>query len=95
MSYDYETADEHGTAQPQSKGLTAETLRTRRFRPWERTLPACPRCLTPCTQDVCAPRSTHMKILGSLQKIFGLVVQISTAHNSVICVRSVARASRP
>src|SRR6266511_1245240 len=43
------------------KNLTAETRRTRRFRPWERTLPACPECLTPSTQDACAPRVTQRK----------------------------------
>src|SRR6266545_7401243 len=59
------------------KNLTAETQRTRRFRPWERTLPACPACPTPCTQDACAPRSPRRKILSSLQRIFGLVVQSS------------------
>src|SRR5437762_7397711 len=32
------------------------TAETRRFRPWERTLPACPGCPTPCTQDACAPQ---------------------------------------
>ena len=53
------------------------TAKTRRFRPWERTLPACPGCPTPCTQDACAPRDPRRKILGSLQRIFGLVVRIS------------------
>ena len=32
-----------------------------RFRPWERTLPACPECLKPSTQDACAPRVTQRK----------------------------------
>src|SRR5436309_11850882 len=54
------------------KNLTAETQRTRRSRPWERTLPACPGCPTPCTQDACAPRSPRRNILGSLQRTFGL-----------------------
>src|SRR5439155_13913668 len=39
------------------KNLTAETQRTRRSRPWERTLPACPGCPTPCTQDAGCVRS--------------------------------------
>src|SRR5438876_12218474 len=30
----------------------------RRGRPWERTLPVCPACLTHSTQDACAPRRT-------------------------------------
>jgi len=51
----------------------AETRRTRRVRPWERTLPARPGWLTPSTQDACAPRSTQRKILGSLQRILDLV----------------------
>src|SRR5207253_4188805 len=33
-----------------NQNLTAET---RRVAPWERTLLACPGCLTPCTQDAC------------------------------------------
>src|SRR6266508_3909727 len=51
--------DEHGSAQPQPKSLTAETQRTRRFRPWERTLRASSvaGCLTPCTQDAGCVRS--------------------------------------
>src|SRR5437899_10366737 len=36
-----------------------ETRRTPRFRPWERTLPACSAFLTPRTQDACAPGRTH------------------------------------
>src|SRR5436190_17106171 len=46
--------DEHGAAQPQPKRISPQ--RTRRFRPWERTLPACPGCPTPYTQDACAPQ---------------------------------------
>src|SRR6266516_5713417 len=38
--------------------FTASQLRERQIgrggRPWERTLPACLGCLTPCTQDACA-----------------------------------------
>src|SRR6266508_5666039 len=33
------TTDEHRVAQPQPKRISPQ--RTRRFRPWERTLPAC------------------------------------------------------
>src|SRR6266511_1297940 len=35
-----------------------------------------PRVSDTGTRDVCAPRSPRRKILGSLQRIFGLVVQI-------------------
>src|SRR6266571_8452698 len=39
------------TEQPsRNQNLTAET---RRVAPWERTLLACPGCLTPCMQDAC------------------------------------------
>src|SRR5438128_10469937 len=68
--------DEHGAAATK-KNLTAETQRTRRFRPWERALPACPGCPTLCTQDACAPRRPRRKILGSLQRIFCVVLRIS------------------
>src|SRR6266516_864452 len=61
------------------KNLTAETQRTRRFRPWERTLPACPGCPTPCTQDACAPRSHAEENPWQLATDF----RLSSTENSI------------
>ena len=46
--------------------------------PWERTLPACSECLTPSTQDACAPKGTPRKsyLRGSVAE--GPVVRHST-----------------
>src|SRR6266508_4466356 len=47
--------------------FTAETQRTRRFHPWERTLPACLGVQHPARrmQDACAPRSPRRKSLAA------------------------------
>src|SRR5438876_515601 len=80
------TTDEHRPAQPQPKNLTAEG----EDASWERahlacsvnnretvsTLPACPGVQHPARRMRALPGARRRKILGSSQRIFGLVVQI-------------------
>src|SRR6266540_1496620 len=77
------------------KNLTAETQRTRRFRPWKRTLPASsvPGVSNTSTQDARAPRSPAEENPWQLAKDFR--VSSTDEHRSVFiggCKRRIFRA---
>src|SRR6266540_880204 len=59
-----------GSSAATKKKLTAETQRTRRFRPWERTHPACRGVGHPVHAGSVRSQEPVEEILGSLQRIF-------------------------
>src|SRR5438093_3186442 len=71
---------------PQSV-FSRQRRRERGGLPWERTLPACPGCPAPCTQDACAPRSTWDKCMDQTATIRALSLYLPLAVTVLLWLR--------